>query len=91
MAHIEEVVPTAEQFDIVVLDAEHALIERLLGSPDGRGGGAGEGASEGSGTVDGHRPTVTPRRAAVYGIGVEQSATTRFASPRSPARRSVPC
>jgi hypothetical protein len=45
----------AEQLDVVVLDAEDALVERLLGGPGGRAGGAGEGAAEGAGAVEGHR------------------------------------
>ena len=74
-----------EQLDVVVFDAEHALVEWLLGGPDGRGGGAGEGASEGAGAVDGHRATVTPRRAPVYGIGEEESPTMDNAPhPASP-------
>jgi hypothetical protein len=44
--------PAAEQLGVVVRDAEHAAVERLLDGPDGRGGRAGKGAAQGSG---GHR------------------------------------
>ena len=35
----------AEQLGVVVGDAEHALVQRLLGRPDAGGDGAGEGAA----------------------------------------------
>ena len=41
--------PAAEQLRVVVADAEHALVERLLRGPDRGGRGTGEGAAEGPG------------------------------------------
>ena len=40
-AHARE---APEQLGVVVVDAEHALVERLLRGPDGRGGRAGQRA-----------------------------------------------
>ena len=44
----------AEQLDVVVLDAEDLLVERLLGGPHRGAGRAREGAAEGAGSVEGH-------------------------------------
>ena len=43
-----------EQLDVVVGNLEDALVERLLGGPDGGRRGAGEGAPEGAGSVERH-------------------------------------
>jgi hypothetical protein len=44
----------AEQLRVVVVDAEDALVERLLGGPDAGGHGAGQRASESLCGVDRH-------------------------------------
>jgi hypothetical protein len=44
----------AEQLRVVVLDAEHALVERLLRRPHGSGGDAGQRPPQRPRAVEGH-------------------------------------
>ena len=48
----------AEQLHVVVARAEDPLVKRLLGGPDGRGGGAGHGPVHGAAKLD-HSGSVT--------------------------------
>ena len=74
----------AEQLGVVVVDAEHALVERLLRGPHGRGGRAGERAPQRA--RRGRRPcgaTVTTGAAAGYGSWRESDLPSR--PPITPA------
>ena len=68
----------AEQLGVVVVDAEDALVERLLGGPDAGGDGAGEGAAGGLGAG-----RWAWRRARLYPVTGPRAAGTTWHGSRN--------